>query len=128
MPSVRAVEFSAAESVMGVPYAVNTPRRRPRPPLFLAAAAAERRCAGAPSGREGVAPRDPAARHHGHVIGEPVEARGAIPEGMGLVEIDPADPPAGEDVIEVHAHAHEARRGPAGQLLDAEAVALREGV
>src|ERR1019366_2795640 len=79
-------------------------------------------------GGNAVVPCHTAPRHHGHVVGEAVEGGRAITERVGLVEVQPADPPPCEHVIEVHAHAHEARGGPAGQLVHVQLVALREGV
>src|ERR1019366_10534242 len=78
--------------------------------------------------RQRAAPRDPATRHHRRVVREPVKWSSAVPEGMGPVEVEPPDALPGEHVIEVHAHAHEAGRRPARELVDAQAVALRERV
>ncbi len=53
---------------------------------------------------------------------------GSIAEGVGLVEIEPPQSPSGENVIEVHAHSHEARGRPGAQFFGRQSVAMRKRI
>src|SRR5262249_37516439 len=82
--------------------------------------------------RDGKAPdgsgTDVKASDERRVVAQSMERAVAIAERRAAVEIDPAEAGAAEDVVEVHAHPHEARGGPVAKLVLAHAVERRERV